>query len=63
MKNRKALLIIDMQKGSFTTKTPRFDTEGVVDRMNELKVKYGERFSPASSLVKMASTNSKFHKE
>jgi len=36
MKNRKALLIIDMQKGSFTSKTPRFDTEGVVKRMNEL---------------------------
>jgi len=25
-----------MQKGSFTSKTPRFDTEGVVRRMNEL---------------------------
>ena len=36
MKNRKALLIIDMQKGSFTAKTPRFDTDGVVKRMNEL---------------------------
>jgi nicotinamidase-related amidase len=36
MKNRKALLVIDMQKGSFTTKTPRFDTNGVVKRINEL---------------------------
>lgn len=36
MKNRKALLIIDMQKGSFTPKTPRFDTDGVIKRMNEL---------------------------
>lgn len=36
MKNRKALLIIDMQKGSFTTKTPRYDTDGVVKRINEL---------------------------
>ena len=25
-----------MQKGSFTSKTPRFDTDGVVKRMNEL---------------------------
>ena len=25
-----------MQKGSFTSKTPRFDTEGVVKRINEL---------------------------
>ncbi|MBL4625058.1 MAG: isochorismatase family protein [Flavobacteriales bacterium] len=36
MKNKRAFLIIDMQKGSFTSKTPRFDTEGVVKRMNEL---------------------------
>ena len=32
----KALLIIDMQKGSFTPQTPRFDTIGVVKRINEL---------------------------
>jgi len=32
----KALLIIDMQKGSFTPKTPRFNTEGVVKRINAL---------------------------
>lgn len=36
MKNNKALLIIDMQKGSFTSATPRFDAGGVVQRMNEL---------------------------
>jgi len=36
MGNRKALLVIDMQKGSFTPKTPRFDTVGVVTRINEL---------------------------
>jgi len=36
MKNMKALLVIDMQKGSFTQKTPRFDTTGVVKRINEL---------------------------
>ncbi|MFI1771328.1 isochorismatase family protein [Thalassobellus citreus] len=36
MKHRKALLVIDMQKGSFTSKTPRFDTDGVVSRINEL---------------------------
>ena len=38
MKNKKALLIIDMQKGSFTAKTPRYDTDGVVKRINELTV-------------------------
>ena len=36
MVNRRALLIIDMQKGSFMPKTPRFDTFGVVKRINEL---------------------------
>ncbi|GGZ90350.1 isochorismatase family protein [Algibacter mikhailovii] len=34
--NKKALLIIDMQNGSFTAKTPRYDTEGVVSRINAL---------------------------
>ncbi|MEM9829382.1 MAG: isochorismatase family protein [Bacteroidota bacterium] len=34
--NGEALLIIDMQKGSFTSKTPRFDTDGVVMRINQL---------------------------
>lgn len=34
MSNRKALLIIDMQKGSFTPLTPRYDTSGVVKRIN-----------------------------
>ncbi|WP_057937490.1 isochorismatase family protein [Algoriphagus resistens] len=36
MKSRKSLIVIDMQKGSFTSKTPRFDTSGVVQRINEL---------------------------
>lgn len=33
---RTALLVIDMQKGSFTEKTPRYDTAGIVDRINQL---------------------------
>jgi nicotinamidase-related amidase len=32
----KALLIIDMQKGSFTEANPRYDADGVVARINEL---------------------------
>ena len=36
MKPEKALLIIDMQKGSFTAQTPRFDAEGVMSRINRL---------------------------
>jgi len=36
MKGKRALLIIDMQKGSFTPQTPRYDTKGVVERINAL---------------------------
>lgn len=36
MQQKKALLIIDMQKGSFTPATPRYDTAGVVNRINSL---------------------------
>ena len=36
MRIKKALLVIDMQKGSFTPKTPRFDTKGVLTRINGL---------------------------
>lgn len=36
MTGNKALLVIDMQKGSFTAKTPRYDTYGVVNRINSL---------------------------
>lgn len=36
----KALLVIDMQKGSFTHKTPRYDPEGVVKRINLLAEKF-----------------------
>ncbi|MEH6761557.1 MAG: isochorismatase family protein [Maribacter arcticus] len=36
MPSKKALLVIDMPKGSFTAKTPRFDAAGVVKRINEL---------------------------
>jgi nicotinamidase-related amidase len=46
MKNKKALLIIDMQKGSFTPKTPRFDADGVVKRINELAELFRKTESP-----------------
>ena len=36
MEKRKALLVIDMQKGSFTSETPRFDSDKVVKRINLL---------------------------
>jgi len=36
MFKKEALLIIDMQKGSFTPETPRFDPDGVIQRINDL---------------------------
>ena len=36
----KALLIIDMQKVSFTQLTPRFDADGVISRINKLSAKF-----------------------
>ncbi|TGV01649.1 isochorismatase family protein [Flavivirga rizhaonensis] len=38
--SQKALLIIDMQKGSFTPETPRHDTIGVVNKINSLAGKF-----------------------
>ena len=35
--------------------------QNVVNRMNELKATYNERFTPAATLVKMAETSAKFH--
>lgn len=46
MKTKKALVIIDMQKGSFTSKTPRFDVKGVVNRINFLAKKFRENNLP-----------------
>jgi nicotinamidase-related amidase len=42
----KALLIIDMQAGSFKPETPRYDADGVVERINFLSAffrKYGDK--------------------
>ena len=35
-----------MQKGSFTDKTPRFDTDGTVDRINQLASIFREQSLP-----------------
>ncbi|MEL7001823.1 MAG: isochorismatase family protein [Bacteroidota bacterium] len=46
MEGRQGLLVIDMQKGSFTATTPRYDTEGVVRRINELAAIVRQRELP-----------------
>lgn len=40
MTTQKALLVIDMQKGSFEDGTPRHDTQGVVARINRLSEEF-----------------------
>ncbi len=44
---RTALIVVDMQKGSFTDTTPRFDAENLVQRLNDLAA----RVRAASGLV------------
>ncbi|MCE7067433.1 cysteine hydrolase family protein [Dyadobacter sp. CY326] len=36
MKPQKCLLVIDMQKGSFTPDTPRYETDSIVKKINSL---------------------------
>jgi nicotinamidase-related amidase len=43
---KKALLIIDMQKGLFTEASPRFDADGVVHRINQLSAKFRSNGMP-----------------
>lgn len=62
MKNRPALLIIDMQKGSFTTKTPRFDTNGVVKRINGLAKLFREFDFPVILIQHDGSGKGEFEK-
>ncbi|MCF0063376.1 cysteine hydrolase [Dyadobacter chenwenxiniae] len=40
METRKCLLIIDMQNGSFTAESKRYDPEGIVKRINELSAQF-----------------------
>lgn len=42
----KALLIIDMQKGSFIPETPRVDAENVINRINKLSAHFHENKEP-----------------
>ncbi len=42
----KALLIIDMQKGSFIPETPRYNAENVIDRINLLSAHFRNNDEP-----------------
>lgn len=43
---QKALLIIDMQKGSFTSETPRYDTSNIISRINKLTASFRASENP-----------------
>jgi len=43
---KRALIIIDMQAGCFTPATPRYDTEGVVERINQMSEFFRENGDP-----------------
>ena len=46
MTNRKALIIIDMQKGCFKAESPKFETSEVIKRINCLSKTFRESDSP-----------------
>ncbi|WP_353720091.1 isochorismatase family protein [Dyadobacter sp. 676] len=60
MFNRKALLVIDMQKGSFTEATPRHNTEGVVQIINLLAAVFREQSWPVLFIQHDGSTMNEF---
>jgi len=57
---RKALLVIDMQKGSFTPLTPRHDTSGVINRINILADQFRKLSYPVIYIQHDGSTNNEF---
>jgi len=60
MINRKALLVIDMQKGSFTEATPRYNTEGVVQIINSLATTFRAKSWPVLFIQHDGSTMNEF---
>ena len=60
MINRKALLVIDMQKGSFTEATPRHNTEGVLQIINSLAAAFRAKSWPVLFIQHDGSTMNEF---
>ena len=52
-----------MQKGSFTEQTPRFDTEGVVDRINTLAALFRKHDLPVFCVQHDGSGSGEFEKD
>lgn len=60
MNPTKALLVIDMQKGSFTPETPRYDTSGVVSRINALATQFRVSGNPVLFIQHDGTTMNEF---
>jgi len=60
MTARKAFLVIDMQKGSFTEATPRHNTEGVVQIINSLAATFRAKSWPVLFIQHDGSTMNEF---
>ncbi|MCF0069795.1 isochorismatase family protein [Dyadobacter sp. CY261] len=60
MISRKALLVIDMQRGSFTEATPRHNTEGVVQIINSLATTFRAKSWPVLFIQHDGSTMNEF---
>jgi len=58
----KALLIIDMQKGSFTSATPRFDADNVVKRINTLSSLFRKQNYPVICIQHDGTGSGEFEK-
>jgi nicotinamidase-related amidase len=58
----KALLIIDMQKGFYTPKTPRFSTKEVVDNINILAMGFRSLHWPVVVIQHDSTGNGEFEK-
>ncbi len=56
----KALLVIDMQKGSFTSKTPRYDADGIVRRINALAEAFRKSGNPVIFIQHDGTNENKF---
>ncbi|MDW3647118.1 MAG: cysteine hydrolase family protein [Bacteroidia bacterium] len=62
MNPQAALLIIDMQKGSFVPETPPFDTEGTVIRINELAAHFRQLGGPVIHIQHDGTGSGEFEK-
>ncbi|WP_298555834.1 isochorismatase family protein [uncultured Algibacter sp.] len=59
----KALLVIDMQKGSFTSKTPRYDTNGIIQRINKIAAVFRAKNLPVIYIQHDGTGTGEFEKE